>query len=108
MFGKIPLPEPDQLPQRILITSTPYLLSYHLPSAVQEFAAAHPAVRLNLHVAIQQADVLQRVDRGEADLGITGPRSRRGQAATATLPAPQQIPPQNAGDFVCVSPAKTL
>jgi hypothetical protein len=29
---------------------------------------------------------------GEADVGITGPRSKRGKSATATLPAPQQIP----------------
>jgi Protein of unknown function (DUF4058) len=29
---------------------------------------------------------------GEADVGITGPPAKRGQTATATLPAPQQIP----------------
>jgi molybdate transport repressor ModE-like protein len=59
-----------ELPQRVVAVSTPYLLSYHLPRVVQEFSTAHRTVRLNLRVAIQLADVLQQVDRGEADLGV--------------------------------------
>jgi DNA-binding transcriptional LysR family regulator len=60
-----------EMPQRVVVASTPYLLAYHLPQAVRAMIAAHPAVRLNLRVCIELAETLHRVDRGDADLAVT-------------------------------------
>jgi molybdate transport repressor ModE-like protein len=60
----------QDLPQRVALISTPYLLAYHLPAAVERFRAAHPAIHLNLRVAIDGAEVVQAVERGEVDLGV--------------------------------------
>lgn len=58
------------LQQRVRIVSTAWLLGYHLPKAVQEFAAVHPAVRLNLRAAPAWSEVPRQVERGQADMGV--------------------------------------
>ena len=68
-----------ELPQHLTVGSTYYLLSYHLPGALQAFAAAHPTVRLNLRSGIWP-EVQRLAEQGEADVGLVsfaedGPRS---------------------------------
>jgi LysR family cys regulon transcriptional activator len=58
-----------ELPQHLTAASTYYLLSYHLPQALQEFTARHPATRLNLRAGIWP-EVTRLVEKGEADLGL--------------------------------------
>ncbi len=58
-----------ELPQKLIVAGTPFLLSHHLPSLVQEFASAHPSVQLHLR-ACRWYEVLGLVERGEADLGV--------------------------------------
>jgi DNA-binding transcriptional LysR family regulator len=56
--------------QRLTVACPPYLLSHHLPGLVQQFITDHPAVLLNLRVAAAP-EVMQLVERGRADLGMT-------------------------------------
>jgi DNA-binding transcriptional LysR family regulator len=58
-----------ELQKRLLVAATDYALAYELPGAIQEFAAANPTVQLSLTAGLQD-EVLRRVERGEADLGI--------------------------------------
>jgi DNA-binding transcriptional LysR family regulator len=57
-----------QLVQRLTIASSHYLIHYHLPPAIREFAAVHPAVQLN--VEAPGVEIMPLVERGEADLAI--------------------------------------
>jgi DNA-binding transcriptional LysR family regulator len=58
-----------QLPQQVSVAATEYLLSYDLARAIQEFTAAHPAVRLSLRADLPRA-VARMVEQGDVDLGI--------------------------------------
>lgn len=69
------------VPREFIVAATASLVSYHLPETVKGFAEAWPAVHLNLRVGAW-AEVIEWVERGEADLGVTpyaadGPRSRQ-------------------------------
>jgi DNA-binding transcriptional LysR family regulator len=57
------------LPLHFTVASTSYIISYHLPRAVQEFAKRHHSVRLNLRPGLW-LEALPMVERGEADLGV--------------------------------------
>jgi DNA-binding transcriptional LysR family regulator len=59
-----------EVPQVLTVLSTPYLVSYHLVRPAQEFTAANPAVRLNMLADPWAIEMLQRVERGEAQLGV--------------------------------------
>jgi DNA-binding transcriptional LysR family regulator len=57
------------LPRQVMVVSTHYLLSYHLPEPVRDFHKKHPADRLILRAAMAP-DVVTAVVRAEVDLGI--------------------------------------
>jgi DNA-binding transcriptional LysR family regulator len=59
----------SEVPRQVKVASIPYLLSYHLPRAVQAFTAAHPKAQLVLRVGLV-SEVLQLVSRGETDVGV--------------------------------------
>jgi LysR family transcriptional regulator for metE and metH len=59
-----------ELPKVLTVLSTGYLVSYHLVGPVQEFAAGHPDVRLRLLANPWAQGMLQRLESGEADLGV--------------------------------------
>lgn len=58
------------LPEPLAVVATPHLLVYHLPDLVQQFVRDHPSARLNLR-AERWLQILDLVERGEADLGLT-------------------------------------
>lgn len=58
------------LPEPLAVIATPHLLVHHLPDLVQRFMQAHPSARLNLRAG-RWHEVLDWVERGEADLGLT-------------------------------------
>src|SRR5262249_394936 len=58
-----------ELPQHVTVAATEYLLTYNLPRVVEEFAASHPSVSLNLRGDLPRA-VGKLVEQGEADLGV--------------------------------------
>src|SRR5262249_8534322 len=60
------------LPVRVTVASTNYLLSYHLPKPVQEFVARYPTVHLSLPPGAAPAPMRLR-ERGEADGGAGAP-----------------------------------
>jgi DNA-binding transcriptional LysR family regulator len=60
----------EQLPQQLIVSSIPYLISSHLVRPVREFSARHPAVRLKLHVCVWFEEVARMVEQGQADLGV--------------------------------------
>jgi DNA-binding transcriptional LysR family regulator len=60
----------DELPKVLTVLSTGYLVSYHLVETVQKFTAAHPDVRLRLLANPWSRAMLQRLESGEADLGV--------------------------------------
>jgi len=71
-----------ELARPLTVAAIPYLTSAHLLPAVHEFTAAHPQVRLKLHVCVWFDEVLRMVEHGQADLGIMfydrdGPRNQR-------------------------------
>jgi DNA-binding transcriptional LysR family regulator len=59
----------SELPRQVRVASIPYLLSYHLPKAVQEFTATHPTVQVILRVVLV-SEVLQLVSQGQSDVGV--------------------------------------
>jgi DNA-binding transcriptional LysR family regulator len=59
-----------ELPQQLTVTSSPYLFVHHLRQLVQEFSAAHAAVRLRLLVEIWPEQMLRFVEQGEADVAV--------------------------------------
>jgi DNA-binding transcriptional LysR family regulator len=58
------------LPEPLTVVATPHLLVYHLPDLVQEFVRAHPSARLHLRAGLWH-QILDLVERGEAELGLT-------------------------------------
>jgi DNA-binding transcriptional LysR family regulator len=60
----------SELPQVLTVLSTGYLVSYHLVQPVQEFTAANPAVRLRLLANPWSQGMLQRLESGEAEIGV--------------------------------------
>lgn len=58
-----------ELPQHLTLASTFYLFAYHLPRPLRAFAAEYPSIRLNLRAGLWP-EVTQRVESGEADLGV--------------------------------------
>jgi DNA-binding transcriptional LysR family regulator len=59
-----------ELPQTLNLVATHYLMSYLLVQPIQAFVAAQPAVRLNLLADPWSTEMLKRVERGEAELGV--------------------------------------
>ncbi|MCE9561134.1 MAG: LysR family transcriptional regulator [Planctomycetes bacterium] len=59
----------EELPHSLSVASVPYLITHHLPEAVQSFVQTHPQVHLNL-CAEPWLGVVGLVDQGEADLGV--------------------------------------
>ena len=60
----------QELPRQVSVAATEYLLSYNLAKTIEKFTVACPAVRLNLR-ADTPGTVMQWVEAGEADVGIT-------------------------------------
>lgn len=58
-----------ELQQNLTVSSTHYLLSYHLSKPVEEFTAGHGNTRLFLRACLWP-EVLQQVEHGQADLGV--------------------------------------
>src|SRR5262249_13902336 len=58
------------LPQVLTVVSTPYVVSCHLVRPVQEFSAAHPAVRLNLLADPWSEDMIRCLERGQAEMAV--------------------------------------
>src|SRR5262245_46875355 len=58
------------LPQVLTVVSTPHVVSCHLVRPVQQFTAAHPAVRLNLLADPWSEDMIRCLERGEAELAV--------------------------------------
>jgi DNA-binding transcriptional LysR family regulator len=56
-----------ELPQRLTVASTHYLLTYHLPEVVGAFTAEHPTVRINLRAALSP-EIAPLVEQGAAGL----------------------------------------
>ncbi len=54
----------------LTVVATPHLLVHHLPDLVQQFVRKHPTARINLSAA-RWHEILELVERGEADLGLT-------------------------------------
>src|SRR5262249_41466834 len=52
------------------VVATPHLFAYHLPDVVQQFIPAPPPARITLQAG-RWHEILDLVERGEADLGIT-------------------------------------
>jgi DNA-binding transcriptional LysR family regulator len=68
-LGSLFITQQKLLPQAVTVAAIPYLVSSHLLQPVQEFTAAHPEVRLKLHVLVWFQDVVRMVEQGQADLG---------------------------------------
>jgi DNA-binding transcriptional LysR family regulator len=51
------------------VVATPHLLVHHLPDLVQHFVREHRAARINLRAG-RWHEILELVERGEADLGL--------------------------------------
>jgi DNA-binding transcriptional LysR family regulator len=60
----------SELPQVLTVLSTGYLVSYHLVEPVQEFTAANPAVRLRLLANPWSQAMMQRLESGDAEIGV--------------------------------------
>lgn len=58
------------LPDPLHVVATPHLLAYHLPDLVRKFIAGRPNARITLEAG-RWHEILERVERGEVDLGIT-------------------------------------
>jgi DNA-binding transcriptional LysR family regulator len=58
------------LTQPLAVVATPHLLVHHLPDLVEQFVRDHPDARLNLRAG-RWHEILELVERGEADLGLT-------------------------------------
>ncbi|WP_437222828.1 LysR family transcriptional regulator [Planctomicrobium sp. SH661] len=59
------------LPQHLIIASSPYFMSYHLPQPTCQFIAANQTIQVNFSILDTPAEILRSVARGEADLGLT-------------------------------------
>lgn len=58
------------LPRQLVVASNPHLISSVLLEPSRTFSARFPSVRLKLHVSVMHYEVVQMVERGEADLGM--------------------------------------
>ncbi len=54
----------------LAVVATPHMLTYHLPDVIRQFIEAHPTARVTLRAG-RWHEVLELVERGEIDLGIT-------------------------------------
>ncbi|MGE3807173.1 MAG: LysR family transcriptional regulator [Gemmataceae bacterium] len=59
-----------ELPQRLVVSSTPNMLSYHLVAPVRRFMEKYPSVCLNLKPNVRVEEAARVVERNEADLGV--------------------------------------
>lgn len=59
-----------EMPQRLTVASTPSLLTFALCQPLQQFAARHPVVRLSLLADLHTQQLIARLERGEADIGV--------------------------------------
>src|SRR5262245_28958127 len=59
-----------EIPQSVTVLSTNYLVAHHLVRPVQEFSTANPGVRVSLLADPWAIQMLQRVERGDAQLGV--------------------------------------
>jgi DNA-binding transcriptional LysR family regulator len=71
-----------ETPQHLSLAATPYYVSCHLVRPVQEFTAAFPCVRLNLIADPFSDEMIHRVERGQAELGLVA-YSREGARSAA-------------------------
>lgn len=60
----------EELPQRLVVSSTPNMLAYHLIAPVQKFMELYPSVCLNLKPNVKVEEAARVVERNEADLGV--------------------------------------
>lgn len=58
------------LPDPLTVVSTPHMLTYHMPELVHDFVEKRPTARITLRAA-RWHEILELVERGEVDLGIT-------------------------------------
>lgn len=56
--------------ERLAIGCLPTIATNHLPPVLEAFSAVHPAIRVQIHDASAQ-EIAERVQRGEAEFGIT-------------------------------------
>lgn len=54
----------------VTVVATPHLITYHLPDLIRKFTAAHPSAKITLRAG-RWREILEHVERGEADVGIT-------------------------------------
>ncbi len=59
-----------ELPNPLAVVATPHLLVHHLPDLVEQFIEHYPTARINLRAA-RWHEILELVERGEADVGLT-------------------------------------
>ena len=59
-----------QLRPELTVAATPYLASSHLPAAVRTFTNENPEVQLTLRVLIWIKQIVELVERGQANVGI--------------------------------------
>lgn len=58
------------LPDPLHVVSTSHVLAHDLPDLVRKFIAEHPNARITLEAG-RWHEILERVERGEVDLGVT-------------------------------------
>jgi DNA-binding transcriptional LysR family regulator len=59
-----------ELPQSLVVGSTPYLISHRLPGPVVDFTRRHPSVRLLLRAESWTDEVAGQVHQRQVDLGV--------------------------------------
>lgn len=60
----------SSVPRQLVVASNPHLISSQLLEPSRLFSTRFPAVRLKLHVTVMHYEVVQMIERGDADLGI--------------------------------------
>jgi DNA-binding transcriptional LysR family regulator len=55
---------------RLAIGCLPTIATTHLPAVLEAFSAAHPTIRVAIH-DVSAGEIAERVQRGEAEFGIT-------------------------------------
>lgn len=58
-----------EVPFHLVVASTYYLITHHLPGVVREYLTTHPTVRLSLRPSVWP-EAAKRVEDGEAPLGL--------------------------------------
>jgi DNA-binding transcriptional LysR family regulator len=59
----------DGVRQELVVASGAYLFANHLPEAIRQFRAEHPAIQVTLRIAAWSA-LRGAVERGETDIGV--------------------------------------